>query len=145
MEFEILNELNYQICIPTGFHFMTRYLDCIHASERTRFLAFYYAERNLQEFDMLSNKPHKFAAAAVYAALKQQSMQFHKLDSPIWTSSIQEESGLLEADVTTIAQVIMKHVSEEPETASRRRLVATKKKYSHEKYLNVSSLVLPSI
>lgn len=48
MESDILNALNYEILVPTGFNFLSRYLNCIRASENTRLLACYYAERNLQ-------------------------------------------------------------------------------------------------
>ena len=48
MESDILNALNYEILVPTGFNFLSRYLNCIRASDSTRMLASYYAERNLQ-------------------------------------------------------------------------------------------------
>lgn len=146
METAILNCLDFQICVPTGYHFLCRYLNCIQASDRTRHLSHYYSERNLQEIDSLATKPHCFAAAAVYAALSQQSTQYQSLrNSPVWSSSLQEESGLTEADVIGVARIIIKHVSEEPETASKRRLIATKKKYGQPKYDNTSALPLPSI
>ena len=69
MEFKILKQLDYNICVPTGFHFMTRYLHSFEVSEQVKYLSFYYAERNLQEYDMLSFPPNKFAAFALYAAL----------------------------------------------------------------------------
>ena len=97
-ETHMLGELNYEIFVPTGYHFMTRYLNSIRASERTRLMASYYAERNLQESDMLSVKPHVYAAAAVYAALKQQNTQFpdQLKKASCWSVRLQEESGLKE-------------------------------------------------
>lgn len=144
MEVNILKQLDYQVCVPTGYHFLIRFLNAIQASDRTRFLASYYAERNLQESDMLYVSPHKFAAAAIYAALKQQSNQYSVLKTaPAWNQTLQEESGLEESDVIDLARNIVHHVSEEIETASRRRLVAAKKKYSNERYQNISVLPLP--
>jgi len=146
MEGDILKELNYQICVPTCYHFLTRYLNCIQASERTQLLASYYAERNLQEYDMLLNSPHLFAAAAIYAALKQQNQEIARLHyTSSWSKCIQEESGLEESDLIPCARVIIKHVGEEPETSSKRRLIAAKKKYAIEKYHCISNLPLPSI
>jgi len=145
MEREILVTLDYQIMVPTGYTFMSRYLNCIAASERTRNLAAYYAERNLQEYDMLLTAPHRFAAAAIYAALKQQVCPYTGRGEQVWGFSLQEESGLTEADLLPCARLMVKHVGEEPETASKRRLVACKKKFSSEKFLNVSSLSLPSL
>jgi len=147
MESQILVALDYQIFVPTGFHFLSRYLNCISASERLRHLASYYAERNLQEFDMLNTPPHRFAASAIYAALRQQPIDDSEGSGSqgggCWCSALQQESGLSEADNLPCAQIIIKHVQEEPETASKRRLVACKKKFSNEKFMKVSELALP--
>lgn len=145
MESTILKQLDYQICIPTGYHFLNRYLNCVQASERTRSLASYYAERNLQEVDSLNAPPHQFAAAALYAALRQETHEFGNALSKAshWCLTLQEESGLKEQDIINLARTIVKHVGEDVETASRRRLVAAKKKYGTEKSLQISSLPLP--
>jgi len=146
MEINILTTLDFIVCIPTGYHFLNRFLNAIQASDRTRYLASFYAERNLQEADMLDYPPHEFAAAALYAALKQQSCQYSSLRKATpWHSILQEESGLQEADIIDTARNIVKHVSEEVETASRRRLVAAKKKYTSDKYQNITALDLPII
>ena len=73
MEQSVLLTLDYQLCVPTGYHFLTRYLTLINASERLRHLAFYYAERNLQESITFSYKPSHLVSAALYAALFHQS------------------------------------------------------------------------
>ena len=155
MEFKILNTLNYLIFVPTGYHFMIRYLNIINACDRIRYLTYYYSERNLQEYDMLHNKPHHFAAACLYCALLQSRMTIlqhnHYTNSntirneSIWTLKLQEESGLSENELKNCAKIIMQHVSEEPETASKRRLIAAKKKYLLEKYQSVAELALPVI
>lgn len=142
MESSILVALDYKVSIPTAYHFLCRYLNCIQASERIRHLASYYAERNLQESDVLSVIPHKFAAASVYAALKQQSGD---CTNTVWTNILKEESGCTEQNVKPIACNIICHVGEEPQTASRRRLVATKNKYSSKSFSEVSTLALPII
>lgn len=146
MEIAMLTALDFTVCIPTGYHFLNRFLNAIQASDRTRFLASFYAERNLQESDMLEYPPHKFAAAALYAALKQQSCQFSSLrQASPWHMILQEESGLQESDIIDIARTIIKHVAEDAETASRRRLVSAKKKYTSDKYQNITQLELPII
>lgn len=145
MENEILKKLNYEICVPTGYHFLARFLDCIKASERTRNLAFYYAERNLQEVDILLIKPHVLACTSVYCALLQQSSQYPSIKTSSWPKCLEEESGYEEGDLLEWAKTIIKHVNEEPETASRRKLIAAKKKYSSERYNNISGLPLPFI
>jgi G2/mitotic-specific cyclin-B, other len=144
MESSILTVLNYQVFVPTGYHFLVRYMNAIGVPERIRHLASYYAERNLQEYDTLREKPHIFAASALFAAL----MQSRPNDSrgrpiPAWGKSLQDETGLQEHQLTRCARLIVQHVSEEPETASRRRLIAAKKKYSSDKFMNVAALSLP--
>jgi Cyclin, C-terminal domain len=100
----------------------------------------------LQESDMLVVRPHKFAAAAIYAALRQQNDDIFELaTSTVWTTALQEESGCSEQDLEACARNIVKHVGEDPHTASRRKLVAAKWKYSHERYSEVSQLSLPYI
>jgi cyclin B len=147
MESDILAALDYHVLVPTGFHFLSRYLNCIRASENTRLLASYYAERNLQEPHMLDVKPRVFAAAALYAALKQQSQRYStKLGTAsVWGRQLREESNLVEEDLIQCAQNIVKHVREEPVTTSKRKLIAAKKKYLLDKHQCVASLELPVI
>jgi len=146
LETTILVQLNYHISVPTGYHFLTRYLNAIRASQRTRHLAAYYAERNLQEADMLHVRPHTFAAAALYAALKQQNAQFPELHrAPIWTQVLQDETGLDARELLACARTIVRHVGEQPVTASKRRLNAAKNKYSTDAYLGIADLPLPVI
>ena len=172
METAILTRLNFEICVPTGYHFLSRYFDVINASERTRCLANFYAERNIQEYDMLKFKPHVYAASALFLALKQQAQHAlpshafsfslsggsggiaggdvgdHNVgdaDAAHWPMALQEESGLTVAALLACAKILIKHVKEEPETASKRRLNAVRKKYTSEAFYFVSSLPLPSV
>ena len=155
MEQTILAKLAYDICVPTGYHFLSRFLESIHASERTRLLSHYYAERNMQEYDMLKFRPHVFAAAALYLALKQQAQHSAVVvtvdttgsgaGEDCWRTVLQEESGLMETDLLVCAHNMVKHINEEPETASKRRLNAVRKKYATEKLQFISSLPVPTI
>eukprot|EP01034_Spumella_vulgaris_P042532 gene42532-52747_t len=67
--------LSHDILKPAGYHYLAKYLNRIQATEKTRLLAAYYAERNLQEAHMLDLPVHKFTAAAVFAAIQQQDCQ----------------------------------------------------------------------
>ena len=147
MESDILGALEYHILVPTGYNFLTRYLNCIRASDNIRMLANYYAERNLQEPHSLEVRPRVFAAAAVYAALVQQSQRYsNKLKSEgVWNRLLREESNLTEAELIPCARNIIKQVREEPVTTSKRKLIAAKKKYQTERYQNVAQLDLPEI
>jgi hypothetical protein len=161
MEQKILHTLDYQLCVPTGYHFLTRYLNLIHAADIVKHLSFYYAERNLQEQDSLNIKPSLYAAGAVYAALvkhmsitgpppplvrTQQVPEPTNEDlspPPIWPDILIVESDYDEMDVRRVARRMIFHVSEEPVTTSMRRLVATKKKYLNETYHHCADLSLP--
>jgi hypothetical protein len=145
-ESKILTVLDYQVLIPTASHFLIRYLNAIKASERTRLLTAYYSERNLQESESLTVTPHVYAAACVYAALLQQNDQYVGARSrPVWPSILEEMTGLKASDLTAAAKALIKHCGEEPETSSKRKLIATKRKYSLSKYGNVADLILPKI
>ena len=146
MESRILMTLEYAVFVPTGYHFLCRYLNAIGAPERTRNLAYYYAERNLQEYDSLQNDPHVMAAGALYAALlkEDQLTQFvENKPTMFWNNTLVIETGLRASELVYLAKNMVKHVSEEPETASKRRLIACKKKFSHEKFSSVSTMSLP--
>lgn len=145
MEAKILRQLDYQIFVPTGYHFMIRYLNLVNASDQIRHLSFYYAERNLQEYDMLNCSPSQFSAAALFAALAYRADGSPVIASSIWSLELVEITGYSEAEVIPIALNLLKHVHEESYTASKRQLLAAKKKYSSEKYLSVSGLGLPAI
>lgn len=143
-ETKILDALNFNLCTPTGHHFITRYLSLINAQERTRCLAYYYCERNLQEYDMLEHPSYKVVSASILAALRQQlPSDTASGQSFVWPSILAEETGYQEGDLVPLASLMIRHVSEEPLTASKRLLVAARKKYDHDKYQNVSRLPLP--
>jgi cyclin B len=157
MEHSILHVLDYQLCVPTGYHFLTRYLTLINANDRMRHLAFYYAERNLQESIVFNHKPSCLVSAALYAALVHQNdaARFDSCfdssddeESPslsVWPDLLIDETGLDETDLVPMARMIVKHVGEEPVTTSLRHLIAAKKKYLNDKFHNVAELDLPTI
>ena len=151
MESKILCQLDYHICVPTGYHFMIRYLNSFDTTDQVKYLSFYYAERNLQEYDMLDMRPNKFAATALYAALsfrpsvQQDNPQAgHPPDNP-WTAELETLTGFSKADLIFGACNILRHVQEETVTASKRQLIAAKKKYAADKYNAISTLPVPQL
>lgn len=152
MEQSVLSELDYNLCVPTGYNFLTRYLNLIHASEKVRNLAFYYAERNLQESVSLIHKPCKLVSGALFAALFVEWNECYRdvedaddepTGSLVWPEQLVEETGFDEDDLNPLARVLVKHVNEEPVTTSMRHLIAAKKKYLNDKFYNVAELPLP--
>lgn len=155
MEYSIFETLDFQVCVPTGFHFITRFLHVAEADDITRHSALYYAERNLQETNFLDVTPSFFAAAAVFAALWRKSEGFVDISikeegtpitaSSVWTPKLEQYSGFSGDSLISFARMLITHTSVEPVTTSQRRLIAAKKKYSQEKYLNVAAVRLPAI
>lgn len=60
-------------------------------------------------------------------------------------SVVGASTGLDEKDLVPVAKALIKHVSEETVTSSQRRLIAARKKYLNDKFLNVAELDLPCI
>lgn len=154
MEQSILTLLDYEICVPTSYHFLTRYANLANVSDRIRFLAFYYAERCLQEKDVLEVLPSHLAAAAMYCALKYQAAAgadaFDGVDvapvagvettTKVWPAIVAHESGYSEEDVLPLAKKLVQFITTEPVSNAQRQLVSAKKKYLHDRYLNVAEI-----
>eukprot|EP01040_Poterioochromonas_malhamensis_P003072 gene3068-3267_t len=129
MEASILQTLDYQLMVPTGLTFLTRYLNRIKATERVRLMASYAAERNLQELEVFQYSPRIYAAACVYIAL----YAVHVDQVPqvkVWTSELEEEANLKECDILPCAKALMVHLREIPQASTRRKLDSARKKYS---------------
>ena len=140
-----LNSPNVDIFVPTGYHFLLRYLNSINASDSLRHLANYYAERNLQEYDSLAHEPHRMAATALFAAMCQQEERLGNWSGDfnhMW-KPLEIETGFKGSELAPYAVVMVRHVNEEPETASKRRLQACKKKYGKPEHLSVSLIPTP--
>lgn len=147
MESLILLTLDYQVFVPTGYHFLRRYLNAINASDQVKYFAFYYAERNLQEYYLTSCIPHEFAAGAVYAALYKMSESIYSpfVSYHLWNQRLLTETKLSEYDTRRIAYKIIGNCQVEKETVSKRRLIAAKKKFSSDRYDGVAKATLPKI
>jgi len=144
MEQDIVHKLGFRITVPTAYPFLHRYFTIVKASLLIKHAASYYTERTLQEHDMLRFRPSVICAAAVMLALNHP--QFAEADgrtldrrrvfmSPI----LLEYTGYTSSELIECAKEIAKKVAEEPVTASRRELIAVKKKYDNTKYLRVST------
>jgi hypothetical protein len=59
---------------------------------------------------MLKTKPHRFAAACLYAALLQPLASMPKLKGSVWSKLLQEETGFQEVDLIEPAYLIVKHL-----------------------------------
>ena len=85
------------------------------------------------------------AAASMLAAMQQQEEtlgNFTNDYASLWRN-LEIETGCVADDLVPYARIMIRHVSEEPPTASGRRLLACKRKFSKCEYNGVSSLALP--
>jgi hypothetical protein len=175
MEQSILKELDWKISVPTAYPFLNRFLSLVKASTLTCHAAHYYLERSLQEHDMLDYRPSEVSAAAVLLAINNPDILLHDeeydkalpgvvslnlcfhlilliyhLISHSTPFTVQPEillqyTGFDKYLLIEIARELANKVANEPITASKRRLVAVKKKFESAKYMRVSSEVeLPS-
>lgn len=152
MESRIFQTLNYQVAVPTGFHFMIYFLNLIEADDITKYLALFYAERNLQEQHFLSVLPSHFTAAAIMAALWKRKSETHNFATQppitaesVWPKLLIDATGYTGENLLPCARNMILNAGQEPVTTSQRRLIAAKKKYSQDKYSNIAALPLPII
>ena len=158
MEQDILDRLEFRITVPTAHPFLGRYLDLAGASDVARHTASFYMERTLQEHDLLHHRPSMVALAAVLLAMNNPTVL--ELEggggggevedggdganpggrAPGMSPLLLEYTGFEADGVREVAALICSKVEEEPVTASRRQLVAVKRKFDADKYLRVSSV-----
>mmetsp|Transcript_21524 Transcript_21524/g.33180 ORF Transcript_21524/g.33180 Transcript_21524/m.33180 type:complete len:502 (+) Transcript_21524:228-1733(+) len=142
MEQSIVNCLEFNFTVPTAYPFLKRFLHITKAREVTCAAANYYMERTLQEHDLLIFRPSLVAAASVVLALNHLEVREkdrHCEDRTGVPECLSEYTGYSANQIIDCAEVIAVKVGEEVVTASRRQLIAVKKKYDHSKYHHVSS------
>jgi len=135
MEAMILNRLNFELSIATAKGFLNRFMKAAKAGEcdaTTEALCQYLCELTLQEYSFLKYRPSQIAAAAFRLAL-------HTMRLPSWTPLLEQISGFsasqLSGCVTEMHAVFRK--------AEANSLQAVREKYSHAKFLCVSTLKPP--
>ena len=137
----MLETLRFHITVPTAYPFLLRYLSITRAPTLVKIAANYYTERTLQEHDMLKFPPSLVSCAAVFLAFNNEDVNEDLpsgREADIYLAQLREYSGYALDEVSECAALIAKKVGEEPVTASRRQLVAVKKKYGTDKYRNIS-------
>jgi len=65
----VLRGLDYQVCVPTGYHFLARFMFSLDMSPLQKCLANFFAERALQEHELLIHSPELVAATACYLSM----------------------------------------------------------------------------
>jgi cyclin A len=135
MEAMILNRLNFELSIATAKGFLNRYMKAAKAGEcdaTTEALCQYLCELTLQEYAFLKYRPSQVAAAAFRLAL-------HTMRLPSWTPLLEQISGFTASQLSACVAE-MHGVFRKAESNS---LQAVREKYSHAKFLCVSTLKPP--
>jgi len=162
MEQDILSKLEFRITVPTAYPFLCRYLDLVDAPRIVRHAASFYMERTLQEHDLLHYRPSLVATSAVILAMRNPSIlrrlrrDAEEDDNRAWLAEhdragipqvLLEYTGFGAAEIREVNAIVCTKVAEEPVTASRRQLVAVKRKWDNAKFSHISAvfdLPLPS-
>merc|ERR1740121_211905 len=152
MEQDVLSRLRFKVTVPTAYPFLKRFLNITKCSMLIKHAANYYTERTLQEHDLLRYRPSLVGAAVVALALN--NPDIYRNDNILETSDfpglegtqiLLEYTGFGNEELLECAAIIARKIEEEPVTASKRQLVAVKRKYDNRRYQYVSTTVeLPS-
>jgi len=125
MESLVLNTLGFELTVPTAIVFVKRFLKAASASNTTTQLALYFAERTLQEYEMLKYLPSTIAASCVSLALKVNNQ-------PAWSPTLVRYTDYTESKIIVCRDEVKRLI------LSSGSLQAVKKKYSSSKYLRVA-------
>ena len=135
MEGLVLNRLNFELSVATSKVFINRFLKAAKAGEcdsTTEMLCKYLCELTLQEYSFIKYRPSEIAAAALRLAL-------HTMRLPSWTPLLESTSGYSAEDLAgCVAEM---HATFRK--AETNNLQAVREKYSHAKFLCVSTLTPP--
>lgn len=111
MEADMLNELSFNLTVPTGYPFLQRFLFITHATKTMANAANYYMERMLQEHDSLQFRPSVIAAAAVCLAINHPEIRdYDEIESEKpGVVSLQQHSCLMFSSSCT-CNVVASHI-----------------------------------
>ena len=140
METKILEQLDFNIIVPTGYHFLMRFLHRIKASDELQQRALYYAEKSLQEDNVMIYSPPLYAAAALFSALAYLDGGASIPVRSIWSPMLVDVTGYSDTDLWPCVSVILSNLEMKSETPHGRELIAVKKKFA-----KISSLPIPLI
>jgi len=149
-EAHIVKTLKFRMTVPTGYHFLQRFLHISKANREMKNLANFYMERMLQEYSTLSHRPSLVAAAAVVLAINNPDIvsleDCGENRSPGVLRVLLEYTGFRAEDIKQAALLIESKVREPEITHSRRTLESVKRKFESERYDSVSvTLCFPQV
>jgi cyclin B len=128
----MLNTLKFNMTVPTGYHFMNRFLKAAKADKKLEQVAMYLMEVTMPNYNFVKYPASHMAAATLRAAQL-------TLQRGTWNTALQKHSQYSEAQLRECVEAIVAEQAKAP-TAS---LHAVQKKYSHHKFGEVAKLPAP--
>lgn len=117
-EVVILNELNFDVVIPTPYLFLRRLLLALNADTIVHNMAKYFLEIGCQEYEIIHHGPNALATMAVCLA-RAIAMNQPNLDK-VWDDKISYLSGLLLDDIRAPLEWMAKGVYRQKENSKYR-------------------------
>jgi cyclin A len=157
MERDIASTLNFRLCVPTPFPFMTRVLEGVGASDDVRHLASYSLDIAALEYGCLAYRPSRVAYATILIAnlVVENTRRISNGDTPV--DSVEQELPLVwnaahelhsrtvladMADVVQCARVILTCAGNVNSANSRYH--AVRRKYTTDRFGEIATrYVLP--
>ncbi|KAF9603944.1 hypothetical protein IFM89_039164 [Coptis chinensis] len=124
MEKLMVNKLQFNMCVPTPYVFMRRFLKTVQSDKKLELLSFYMVELCMVEYDMLKFRPSLLAAAAIYTAQSTVDRFKHWSKTSEWYTNYSEDE-LLECS----RMMVTLH-----QNAETGKLTGVHRKYSLSKY-----------
>eukprot|EP00250_Pteridium_aquilinum_P019470 c24445_g1_i2 orf=332-1717(-) len=137
MEKVMLNVLRFNLCIPTPYMFLVRFLKAAASDQQMNMLAFYFVELCMVDYTMLEFTPSMLAASAVYLAR-------NTLKSGLearWNATLQWHSNYKEAElIECVSLIVALH-----KKAGEGNVTVVYRKYAQGKFNSVALLNPPTI
>ncbi|MCO5573124.1 hypothetical protein L7F22_026889 [Adiantum nelumboides] len=137
MEKVMLNVLRFNLCIPTPYMFLVRFLKAAGADRQMSLLAFYFVELCLVDYAMLGFLPSMLAASAVYLARN----TLKSGQEARWSTTLSWHSGYQEAQLIECASLIV----DLHKKAGDGNVMVVHRKYAQTKFYSVALLNPPTI
>lgn len=127
LEVDILTTLNFSIRYPLSYGFLRRFARCTSSDKRTLNLARYILESSLLEYEMIEVLESKMAAGSLLLAFQ----MLH--NSEAWTETAKFYTGYEQEELYPLSVKLNDMI-----TRLSKKNSATRKKYSHECFMEVA-------
>ncbi|XP_066362348.1 cyclin-B1-5-like [Miscanthus floridulus] len=124
----ILNSMQWNLTVPTPYHFLLRFAKAAgSADEQLEHMIYFFGELALLDYRMVTTYPSTVAACAVYIA----RLTLRK--SPLWTETLKHHTGLHERQLMEGARILVSC-----HAAPDAQLKTVYEKYAAEKFGRVA-------